>query len=425
MAIYRRGNIFWYDFTFKGKRYRDSTHAANKRVAEQVVAGFKAALAKGEVGIIEKKPAPIFSAFWKQALDEIKGDTPEGSRTTGWYQTHFEKCLSFSPLAKARLDSIDEELLSKLRQHLVEKQKLSAPTVNGRFRAIRRALYIALAWRKINRVPDFPMMSEKGHSREFILTPVLKTEFLGKSPEKFRVIFEFLLETGLRISECVQLTWDRVFLDKLGPFGRPYVYIRTDREREVTIKSKRNRYVPLFDRALEIIMFQQRISRADFVFVQHGARVKNEKQFLGRFSRHDVSRAFRRVARSMGLPKDAVLHSTRHTMLTELGTAGADASTIQMIAGHEDIRTSQKYLHPTPQHVLMAFERMHKMRQLTEERTEEEVKGAGSRGRKWEIPPTISPTVTKQQLENIGKMLKMNHARVAELADAPDLGSGG
>jgi hypothetical protein len=49
-------------------------------------------------------------------------------------------------------------------------------------------------------------------------------------------------------------------------------------------------------------------------------------------------------------------------MLTELGIAGADASTIQVIAGHEDIRTSQRYLHPTPEHVLMAFERRHAMR---------------------------------------------------------------
>jgi hypothetical protein len=49
-------------------------------------------------------------------------------------------------------------------------------------------------------------------------------------------------------------------------------------------------------------------------------------------------------------------------MLTELGIAGADASTIQVIAGHEDIRTSQRYLHPTPEHVLMAFERTHAMR---------------------------------------------------------------
>jgi hypothetical protein len=65
---------------------------------------------------------------------------------------------------------------------------------------------------------------------------------------------------------------------------------------------------------------------------------------------------------SLELPRDAVLHSTRHTMRTELGIAGADASTIQVIAGHEDIRTSQRYLHPTPEHVLMAFQRMHAMR---------------------------------------------------------------
>jgi hypothetical protein len=80
------------------------------------------------------------------------------------------------------------------------------------------------------------------------------------------------------------------------------------------------------------------------------------------------------------------------TMLTELGTSGADASTIQMIAGHEDIRTSQKYLHPTPEHVLMAFERMHKMRQLAGERMAEQAQAAGGKGGKWEIPPTISPT---------------------------------
>jgi len=58
----------------------------------------------------------------------------------------------------------------------------------------------------------------------------------------------------------------------------------------------------------------------------------------------------------MGLPTDAV-QSTRHTMPTGLGTAEADASTIQVIAGHEDIWNSQKYLHPTPDHALMVFER--------------------------------------------------------------------
>jgi glycine/D-amino acid oxidase-like deaminating enzyme len=121
----------------------------------------------------------------------------------------------------------------------------------------------------------------------------------------------------------------------------------------------------------------------------------------------------------MGLPEDAVLHSTRHTMLTELGAAGADASTIQVIAGHEDIRTSQKYLHPTPQHVVMAFERMHSMRKQTEERERRQPRQT------WKRVPTIFPTLTDREYQDVGKLLKTQYAKVAELADAPDLGSGG
>ena len=129
----------------------------------------------------------------------------------------------------------------------------------------------------------------------------------------------------------------------------------------------------------------------------------------------------------MGLPADAVLHSTRHTMLTELGAAGADASTIQVIAGHEDIRTSQKYLHPTPQHVLMAFERMDTVRKQTEKREKEtHEKPVRKEPRQiWKRVPTIFPTVASREFQDIAKLLKPQHAKVAELADAPDLGSGG
>jgi hypothetical protein len=112
-------------------------------------------------------------------------------------------------------------------------------------------------------------------------------------------------------------------------------------------------------------------------------------------------------------------------MLTELGTAAADASTIQLIAGHEDIRTSQKYPHPTPDHVLMAFERMHAMRQVAQVRTKGQMTVAGGNTGTGQRLPTIFTTVTRQELANIGNILITNSAKVAELADAPDLGSGG
>ena len=53
--------------------------------------------------------------------------------------------------------------------------------------------------------------------------------------------------------------------------------------------------------------------------------------------------------------KPFVLYSLRHTMLTRLGEAGADAFAIQKIAGHSSILISQRYVHPTPERLETAF----------------------------------------------------------------------
>jgi integrase len=56
------------------------------------------------------------------------------------------------------------------------------------------------------------------------------------------------------------------------------------------------------------------------------------------------------------LPADFVLHSLRHSALTRLGEAGADAFTIMKLAGHSSVTVSQRYVHPTPESVERAFD---------------------------------------------------------------------
>src|SRR3954452_15413734 len=65
MAVYKqKGSKNWlYQFIWDGKRIRESTKQTVKRVAEQMEAAHKATLAKGEVGIGEKKPIPSFKDF--------------------------------------------------------------------------------------------------------------------------------------------------------------------------------------------------------------------------------------------------------------------------------------------------------------------------------------------------------------------------
>ena len=65
-----------------------------------------------------------------------------------------------------------------------------------------------------------------------------------------------------------------------------------------------------------------------------------------------------KIRKLLKLPQEFVLHSLRHTMLTRLGESGADAFTIMRIARHSSITVSQKYVHPTPELLERAIERL-------------------------------------------------------------------
>ncbi len=68
MAIFKRGNTYWFEFKFNGVRIRESTKQKNRIEARKIEAGRKTQLAKREVGIKEKKKAPAFVDFQKRFL---------------------------------------------------------------------------------------------------------------------------------------------------------------------------------------------------------------------------------------------------------------------------------------------------------------------------------------------------------------------
>ena len=75
MSIFKRGNVYWYHFLFNGEHVQRSTKQGNPRTARQIEAAYRTALAKGEVGIEERKAAPMFRplpsgslTMWKPAM---------------------------------------------------------------------------------------------------------------------------------------------------------------------------------------------------------------------------------------------------------------------------------------------------------------------------------------------------------------------
>src|SRR5271167_1507659 len=68
MSIFKRGSVYWYHFLFNGEHVQKSTKQGNPRTARQIEAAHKTALAKGEVGIKERRKAPGFKAAMRDFL---------------------------------------------------------------------------------------------------------------------------------------------------------------------------------------------------------------------------------------------------------------------------------------------------------------------------------------------------------------------
>ena len=180
-----------------------------------------------------------------------------------------------------------------------------------------------------------------------------RAEFIGGLSEPCRTVARFLIDTGLRVGECCSLTWDRVFLDG----EQAYIYVARGKSKQAT------RYIPLTIEARAILERQKTISRSQYVFVRFGGRVDEDLWYTAPLSRHTLCHQFTERRRDMGLPWDAVLHSTRHTALTDLGASGADAFTIKAIAGHASVTTSQRYVHPVPETIQRAVSRLGEYRE--------------------------------------------------------------
>jgi len=92
-------------------------------------------------------------------------------------------------------------------------------------------------------------------------------------------------------------------------------------------------------------------------------------------------------------------------MLTRLGESGADAFTIMRIAGHSSVTVSQRYVHPSPESLERAFERLDTMNTSLRGVARATAKAAvGAVG-----VATKSATVQKRKVQkNSSKLLSLN-----------------
>ena len=158
-------------------------------------------------------------------------------------------------------------------------------------------------------------------------------------PEGVRdlAIIEVLFSCGLRISELCSLKLSELYLEE--------GYIR------VHGKGRKERLVPIGDSAIDRL-------RQWFV-VRQGCKVKpGEEDFVfvslrrgKRLSRISLCVYIKEYAAKAGIRKNISPHTFRHSFATQLLEGGANLRAIQAMLGHEDIGTTEIYMHVDKTHL--------------------------------------------------------------------------
>ena len=111
-VIFKRGStgVYYYEFRFGDERVRRSTKQRNPRVARQMEAAHKTQLAKGEVGIEQRKKTPTLRVFTEESfLPHVRSNFRAKPKTLEYYENGVKQILRYGGLSRLKLDSITGE----------------------------------------------------------------------------------------------------------------------------------------------------------------------------------------------------------------------------------------------------------------------------------------------------------------------------
>jgi integrase len=346
MALYRRGQIYWFGFVFNGERIQESTKQRNRKVALDIEATYRSALAKGELGIVEKKPAPTLAEFLKKQFLPY-ADTAHAQKpaTLRYYKTGAAS-LTDSNLAGLTLDRINNE---HARQYEAKLKKLSPSTVNCGLRCLRRSLNLAFEWGVISGRSKISLAKGE-RQRERVLTDAEIGIYLGACEQPWKDCATIMLGTGMRPGEVFELRWEHVHLNGSG--GLMQIT-------EGKSKAAR-RILPMVPAVYQTLKARHRAEGKPERGWTFPAETKSG-HLEGHCAKNQHAAAL--LAIKTAAEEEEIEnpvrpfppYTMRHTALTRLAESGCDAFTLARIAGHSSITITQRYCHPQAEAIERAF----------------------------------------------------------------------
>jgi integrase len=236
-------------------------------------------------------------------------------------------------LGSKKLDAVSTEYVQSVKKQLAERK---SKTVNNVLTVLNTMLKKAVEWDVIERMPctirlvPIPKSRAPFHDFEAFERLLSVSRELGWQAELIVLLGG---EAGLRLGEITALEWRDVDLEK------PQLCVeRSEWRGYVTApKGGRMRFVELTVRLAASLRQHRHLRNARVLCDNNGGPLTSKM----------VADYVRRSARRAHLKHEGV-HVLRHSFCSHLAMRGAPGKAIQELARHQELGTTQRYMHLSP-----------------------------------------------------------------------------
>lgn len=292
------------------------------------------------------EPAPSTAPSLEDVVKEFFGEYAQSSFKASTRRGYTECFRSFllPRLGAVPVDRIGADDVRRFDAELARSGAKPSTRRNMQL-ALRSVLCRFCVERRIlPRAPEMPKLPRVGVSARRAPSDEEIERLLAVTPMPYLTAFLLACDAGLRAGEIRALRWSNVDL------ARAVLVVELATCHGVTDvpKSGHQRAIPLAARLRAHLAAIESRPRSGFVTGPAAGEA---------WAEHALGHAFGRFARKAGV-EGYTLHGLRHAFVSRLFRAGAGAPTVQRLAGHEHLVTTQRYAHVTESDLRDAIARL-------------------------------------------------------------------
>ncbi len=330
MSVYRRGQVWWYEFRFCGQFIRESSKSTSKTVAREAERQRRRQLENGYNRIPPKERVRMFSSAASVWLETEKFHfAPKTTELYALSITHLKR-----KFGRMLLSDISADDISRYQSHRMG-QKAAGRTINMETGVLRQIMRKHKLWGAI--CDDVKSMKERRDVGR-ALSPDEEASLLQATADRrykdsqLYVIVVLALNTTMCSKEIKMLCWSQIdLINRTAIVGKGKTDART------------GRVIPLNQSAVAALTYCGNW-RADakpdhYVFPACENHKINASRPIKSFRT-----AWRNATKKAGLA-GLRFHDLRHTAITKLAETAASEQTIMSITGHVSRKMLEHYSH--------------------------------------------------------------------------------